>query len=96
MRNAMMNSSTPPAMFSDGCVRPRKSRIAVPANREHSRITSAMTSSRAVICARRRGVKRDSTALKTGMLPSGSMTKNNVAAAAAMSDQFMSSLRRDR
>ena len=39
--------------------------------------------------ARRCGVKRDRTALNTGMLPSGSITKNSVAAAAAMSDQFM-------
>ena len=84
-----MNSSTPPAMDSDGCDKPRNSRITVPANRNVSRITSAITSSRAVICARRCGVKRDSTALKTGMLPSGSMTKNSVAAAAAISDQFM-------
>ena len=69
--------------------KPRNFKIAVPANRKISKITSAMTSSRAVICARRRGVKRDSTALKIAMLPSGSMTKNNVAAAAAMSDQIM-------
>ena len=44
-----------------------------------------MTSSRATIFDRVLGANRDNTALKTGMLPSGSITKNSVTATASTS-----------
>ena len=57
----------------------------LPANRNTSRMPSAIVSSRATMRDRVRGSNRDNTALKMGMLPSGSMTKNSVTATAMMS-----------
>src|SRR5262245_15373461 len=61
--------------------------IGFPANKNTSRIKRAKTSSRATIFARRRGSKRASIALKTGMLPSGSITKKSVTVTAEISLQ---------
>ena len=85
IRNAMMNNRMPPDRLSVGCVSPTNFITGLPTNRNISRIANAMVSSRAMIRDRVRASKRASTALKTGMLPSGSMTKNSVTATARMS-----------
>ena len=76
-------------MLNDGCPSPRNSRIGLPASKKPSRITSAKSSSRAMMRVRCRVGKGWRIDWKMGTLPSGSMMKKSVAAAESTSAQAM-------
>ena len=74
---AIMNRMIPPDNSSDACVRFRYFRIAPPQNRKRSRTPSAIRDSLITIKRYLAAPVPSSSAIKTGRLPSGFMTRKN-------------------
>ena len=84
MRTPIRNRMMAPAILTDSWRSPITCSMAVPANRNASSTTSAISSSRKITHWRRRGSTSFSTDRKMGTLPSGSMTKTRVMKVARM------------
>ncbi len=74
---AIMNRMIPPDNSSDACVRFRYFRIAPPQNRKRSRTPSAIRDSLITIKRYLAAPVPSSSAIKTGRLPSGFITRKN-------------------